>query len=142
MQERRRSPRSKVTIDVNGKGKSTLEVSVLDLSQHGMLVESSTPVRPGGTCEITIDAPGGERRVRAEVRRCRAQMVETARGPRIAYHAGLEFTEPAAGGEEVNALLAELCTTGAASTQRRDENDTTRATSRDESDSTAFKFAM
>ena len=142
MEERRRSPRNKVTIEVNGKGRATLEVRVLDVSEHGLLVESSTPLRPGGTCEIAIEVPGGERGIRAEVRRCRAQMVETEKGPRIVYHAGLEFDKPAAGGEEVKNLISELCGTGTASEAARNKGGE-EARSRDGGETTKdFRFAM
>lgn len=142
MEERRRSPRNKVTIEVNGKGRATLEVSVLDVSEHGLLVESSTPVRPGGMCEIAIEVPGGERMIRAEVRRCRAHMVETEKGPRIVYHAGLEFEKPAAGGEEVKNLISELCGTGTAPGES-DGKDGEEARSPEDGETTKdFRFAM
>ncbi|MEJ2189139.1 MAG: PilZ domain-containing protein [Acidobacteriota bacterium] len=142
MEERRRSPRNKVTIEVNGKGRATLEVSVLDVSEHGLLVESSTPVRPGGMCEIAIEVPGGERMIRAEVRRCRAQMVETEKGPRIVYHAGLEFDQPAAGGEEVKNLISELCGTGTAPGESHGK-DGDEPRSREDGETTKdFRFAM
>jgi hypothetical protein len=142
MEERRRSPRNKVTIEVNGKGRATLEVSVLDVSEHGLLVESSTPVRPGGTCEIAIEVPGGERMIRAEVRRCRAQMVESEKGPRIVYHAGLEFNQPAAGGEEVKNLISELCGTGTAPGEPHGKEGEEARSSEDGETSKDFRFAM
>ena len=142
MEERRRSQRNKVTIEVNGKGRSTLEVSVLDLSEHGLLVESSTPVQPGGVCEIAIEVPGGERMIRADVRRCRAQMVEGEKGPKIVYHAGLEFDEPEPGGEEVKNLISELCGMGTAPETPREQGEDEARSLEGGDTGKDFRFAM
>jgi hypothetical protein len=42
MNERRRSPRFRVTSEIEGRIKTTLKVRVVDLSKHGMRVESVT----------------------------------------------------------------------------------------------------
>jgi hypothetical protein len=115
---------------------------VLDVSEHGLLVESSTPVQPGGVCEIAIEVPGGERMIRAEVRRCRAQMVESEKGPRIAYHAGLEFNEPAAGGEEIKNLISELCGSDTAPRAPREKGGEETPSVDGGDTSKDFRFAM
>ena len=89
---RRRSERLEVSDGVTGRIKPTMEVRILNISQHGMLLESPCGLPPKGMCELTIEAPGGPRLIKAKVARCRAQMVKQDDGnTAIRFHAGLEF---------------------------------------------------
>ena len=143
MDERRRSPRFKVISDVNGRMKSTMKVRIVDLSLHGMLVESPTGLPPNGTFEIIVLVPSGEKKLRTEVRWCRAQLVQGDDGAKILYHAGLEF--PDAGEDELNLtdLISEICTVdgpikhgGTEAGAEAPESGT------EKEDSKGFKFAM
>ena len=141
MNERRRSPRSRVTVEVSGKGKSTMEVRVLDLSEHGMLVESPTGLQPSGMCEITVLAPSGEQKVRAEVRRCRAEMVQGDDGPKVVYKAGLEFAEADADGVDIKELISEICGVGQPVAAERNAAENAKTETYGD-DNKGFKFAM
>ena len=111
MDERRRSQRFDVTKEVKGRIKPTMEVRVLNISKHGMLIESPCGLPPAGMCEITVEAPSGPRVIRARVARCRAQMVKKDDGKvAIRFHAGLEFPEELADGLEIQQLMSEICT--------------------------------
>ncbi len=111
MDERRRSQRFDVTKEVRGRIKPTMEVRILNISKHGMLIESPCGLPPAGMCELTVEAPSGPRVIRAKVARCRAQMVKKDDGKvAIRFHAGLEFPENLAEGLEVQQLISEICT--------------------------------
>ena len=108
---RRRSERLAVSDEVKGRIKPTMEVRILNISQHGMLIESPCGLPPKGICELTIEAPGGPRLIKARVARCRAQMVKQDDGKvSIRFHTGLEFPEELAEGLEVQDLISEICT--------------------------------
>ena len=108
---RRRSQRLEVSDGVKGRIKPTMEVRILNISQHGMLLESPCGLPPKGMCEVTIEAPGGPRVIKAKVARCRAQMVKQDDGSTaIRFHAGLDFPEELAEGIEVQDLISEICT--------------------------------
>ena len=108
---RRRSQRLEVSDGVKGRIKPIMEVRILNISQHGMLLESPCGLPPKGICELTIEAPGGPRLIKARVARCRAQMVKQDDGSvAIRFHAGLEFPEDLAEGLEVQDLISEICT--------------------------------
>jgi len=108
---RRRSQRLEVSDGVKGRIKPTMEVRILNISQHGMLLESPCGLPPKGMCEVTIEAPGGPRVIKAKVARCRAQMVKQDDGSTaIRFHAGLDFPEELAEGLEVQDLISEICT--------------------------------
>ena len=109
--DRRRSERLEVSDGIKGRIKPTMEVRILNISQHGMLIESPCGLPPAGICEVTIEAPGGPRLIKARVARCRAQMVkQDDGGVAIRFHAGLEFPEDLAEGLEVQELMSEICT--------------------------------
>jgi len=111
MDERRRSQRFKVTNEVKGRIKPTMEVKIVDLSQHGMMIETPCGLPPAGMCEVTIESPSGPRVIRARVARCRAQMVKQDDGNvLIRFHAGLEFPEELAEGLQIQELISEICT--------------------------------
>ena len=108
---RRRSERLEVSEEVKGRIKPTMEVRILNISQHGMLLESPCGLPPKGVCELTIEAPSGPRVIKARVARCRAQMVKQDDGNvAIRFHTGLDFPEELAEGLEVQELISEICT--------------------------------
>ncbi len=108
---RRRSERLEVSDEVKGRIKPTMEVRILNISQHGMLLESPCGPPPKGVCELTIEAPSGPRVIKARVARCRAQMVKQDDGNvAIRFHTGLDFPEELAEGLEVQELISEICT--------------------------------
>ena len=109
--ERRRSPRLDVNKGIKGRIKPTMEVRIVNISQHGMLIESPCGLPPAGMCELTVETPNGPRVIRGRVARCRAQMVKQDDGKvAIRFHAGLEFPEDLAGGLEIQNLISEICT--------------------------------
>ena len=108
---RRRSERLAVSDEVKGRIKPTMEVRILNISQHGMLLESPCGLPPKGICELTIEAPSGPRLIKARFARCRAQMVKQDDGNvSIRFHTGLDFPEELAEGLEVQELISEICT--------------------------------
>jgi hypothetical protein len=108
---RRRSERLAVSENVKGRIKPTMEVRILNISNHGMLIDSPCGLPPKGICELTVEAPGGPHLIKARVARCRAQMVKDDEGKvSIRFHAGLEFPEELAEGLEVQELISEICT--------------------------------
>ena len=109
--ERRRSLRFKVSKEVTGRFKPTVAMRILDVSQHGMLIDSPCGLPPAGVCELTIDAPNGPVVIRGKVARCRALMVADDNGKMVMrYQAGLEFTEEIAEGLEIQDLISQICT--------------------------------
>ena len=110
MDERRRSARYEVTQEVKGRVRPTMDVRVINISEHGMLVETPFGLPPAGTCEMTLQFAGGEMVIRARVARCRANMVKRGDGtPVVRFRAGLEFFADFAAGREVKALIAAVC---------------------------------
>ena len=93
MQERRRHPRLQPTSDIMGKVKSTMEFRVVDISEGGVLVETRLGLPPATVCELKVSSFGSEFVIKAEVRRCRAQLTKTDTGCTVAYRSGLEFVE-------------------------------------------------
>jgi hypothetical protein len=109
--DRRRSQRFEVAGGVTGRIKPTMEVRIVNVSQHGILIESPCGLPPAGMCELTVETPSGPRMIRARVARCRAQMVKQDDGNvLIRFHAGLEFPEELAEGLEIQELISEICT--------------------------------
>ena len=143
MDERRRSPRFKVMSEINGRMKSTIKLRILDVSLHGMLVESSVGLPPNGTCEITVLAPSGEKKLRAQVRRCRAEMVQGDNGLQVLYHAGLEFPDTKDDGLNLTDLISEICTVDGPIEYKGTEVEAEAPKSRiEDEDGKGFKFAM
>ena len=107
---RRRSQRIKVIHDLAFQIKPTMVVKVLNISEHGLLIESPIGLPLTGTWNVTVKAPSGPKIIRTRVARCRLKMVMQDDGSvaRV-YHTGLEFTEDYAGTEEVLALISEVC---------------------------------
>ena len=108
--DRRRSKRFDLETEITGKIRPTMEVKVLNLSEHGMLIETPFGLPPSGTCELTVQAPSGPKVIRAKVARCRANMVKKDDGTvSILFHAGLEFNDSFAAGREIKDLISEFC---------------------------------
>jgi len=108
--DRRRSQRFEVAGGVTGRIKPTMEVRIVNVSQHGMMIETPCGLPPAGMCEVTVETPSGPRVIRARVARCRAQMVKQDDGNVvIRFHAGLDFPEELAEGLEIQELISEIC---------------------------------
>lgn len=107
----RRSPRFDVDAELVGQIKPTVAVKILDISVHGMRIESPTPLAPAELCQVNVNAPAGTVVLGTRVARCRLKMVTQNDGSiaRV-YHAGLEFTEDYTESKEVMALISEVCT--------------------------------
>lgn len=74
--------------------KSTVPARVLDISPFGAQVQAAAALRPGVECDVTIPVEGGDMRIRAIVRRCRAAFVADGGDggdSGMTYRAGLEF---------------------------------------------------
>jgi hypothetical protein len=93
MLERRQHPRHQPTRDIKGKVKSTMDFSVVDISEGGVLVETRLGLPPATICELKVNSSGSDLTVRATVRRCRAELTKTDAGCSVAYRSGLEFVE-------------------------------------------------
>jgi hypothetical protein len=120
--DRRRSQRLDVNEGIKGRIKPTMEVKIVNISQHGMLIESPCGLPPAGMCELTVEGPSGPRLIKARVARCRAQMVKKDDGTvAIRFHAGLEFPEDLAEGLEIQKLMSEICTLEAPAEERAAE---------------------
>jgi hypothetical protein len=109
--DRRRSPRLEVNDGVTGRIKPTIEVQILNISEHGMLIEAPCGLHPAAKCELTVIAPSGTRVLKGRVARCRAQMVQQDDGSTtMRFRAGIEFPEDIAEGLDVQELMSEICT--------------------------------
>ena len=106
----RRSPRFDVNDELTGHIKPTVKIRILDISEHGLRIESPAGLAPAELCEVTVKAPSGTVVLRARVARCRLNMVKQDDGSiaRV-YHAGLEFSEEDCGSDEIKALMSEVC---------------------------------
>jgi hypothetical protein len=91
--DRRRHPRHLPTRDVTGKVKSTMDFRMIDISEGGLLVETLLGLPPATVCELKVDSFGSELQLKAEVRRCRAQLKKTDAGCKVVYRSGLEFVD-------------------------------------------------
>jgi hypothetical protein len=91
--DRRRHPRHQPLKNVVGKVKSTMDFRLIDISEGGAQVETAVGLAPASVCELKVDTLGSELVIKAEVRRCRAQLTKTDAGCKVAYRSGLEFVE-------------------------------------------------
>jgi hypothetical protein len=92
--ERRRSERFEPDADIYARIKSSIPVRIVDVSKHGMKVESTSALPPSGECDIWLPTDDGDVRMRIRVQRCRARFMNTDDGFRgLMYHAGLEFLD-------------------------------------------------
>jgi hypothetical protein len=96
--------------ELKGRVKPSMELQVIDISEHGMLVETPSGLLPGNTCEFTVHAPFGDLVIRARIANCRAMMVKNAAGRSgIRFRAGLEFAEGFAASPEIKELISAVC---------------------------------
>jgi c-di-GMP-binding flagellar brake protein YcgR len=94
MRERRRSPRYPADQEIYARIKSSIPVRIVDVSGHGMMVESSSAVPPAGACDLWVPGDNGDVKLRVRVQRSRAQFVNGHNGNRgLVYRSGLEFLE-------------------------------------------------
>ena len=88
--ERRSSPRQTVE---GGQGRVKLrlghEVSVLNVSSHGILIEGPARLRPGSQVELQIETPSS--RLHALIARCEVSLLDENG---VTYRAGLTFAKP------------------------------------------------
>ena len=111
MDERRQHPRHDVSTPITANVSPRMEVRVVNISESGLLVESSAGLPPAGRCELTLHLPSGEMVITARVARCRANMIKTKTGTRMVFHAGLAFDEKLVGSPQIKKLIAEVCST-------------------------------
>ena len=113
MDERRRHPRLRPSRDITGKVKSTMDFRVVDISEGGVLVETRLGLPPATVCELKLSVFGSDFVVKAEVRRCRAQLTKTDSGCKVAYRSGLEFVRLDDNRKStLHQLISNCCTTG------------------------------
>jgi len=70
-----------------------MDFRVVDISESGVLVETRIGLPPATVCELKISSFGSDFVLKAEVRRCRAQLTKTDAGCKVAYRSGLEFVD-------------------------------------------------
>jgi hypothetical protein len=80
--------------EIYARIKSSIPVRVVDVSKHGMQVESTSALPPSGECDIWLPTDDGDVRLSIRVQRCRARFMQTDDGFRgLMYQAGLEFLD-------------------------------------------------
>ncbi len=91
--ERRKSPRVIADAASRGHLKTTIPVTILNLSMDGLLMELKAPLRPGMTYDLTATFPASLVHGMVRVTRCRAGgYVEDGRGGRcLLFRAGATF---------------------------------------------------
>jgi hypothetical protein len=91
--ERRRNERFNPKEETFGRIRATLQARILDVSAGGIQVEIATALRPLVECDVAIPVESGELRLRARVKRCRANsfLEDGGENVRVVYRAGLEF---------------------------------------------------
>jgi hypothetical protein len=94
MRERRRSKRYEADQDIYARIKSSIPVKIIDVSSHGMKVESTSAVPPLGSCDLWIPGDDGDVKLKVRVQRSRAQFVAGENGSNgLVYQSGLEILE-------------------------------------------------
>ena len=93
--ERRRAPRVLADATSSGHLKTTIPVTILNLSVHGLLFELKAPLRPGVVYDLQAHFPGISVSAMVRITRCRAGgYAPDGRGGRcLLFHAGAEFAE-------------------------------------------------
>ena len=93
--ERRRAPRVLADATSCGHLKTTIPVTILNLSVHGLLFELKAPLRPGVVYDLQAHFPGISVSAMVRITRCRAGgYAPDGRGGRcLLFHAGAEFAE-------------------------------------------------
>ena len=89
MKERRRCQRMEPPYRITATVRAAERSRVLDLSPHGVLLETSVPLAPSSVCAHTLSLTIGELRLRAVVRSCRTAV--DAAGRRLVFDVGFEF---------------------------------------------------
>ena len=93
--ERRRAPRVLADATSSGHLKTTIPVTILNVSVHGLLFELKAPLRPGVVYDLQAHFPGISVSAMVRITRCRAGgYAPDGRGGRcLLFHAGAEFAE-------------------------------------------------
>lgn len=108
MKERRRCQRIQQTHQLRARIHSGEIACVRDLSPHGALVETESPLRPGSVCDVALTLGAAGVHLRSFIRRCRAMPTDSGEG--LVYRAGLEFITPTREQQEpLDDLVAQLC---------------------------------
>jgi len=90
-----------------------MDFRVVDISEGGVLVETRLGLPPATVCELKIASFGSEFVIKAEVRRCRAQLTKTDSGCKVAYRSGLEFVRLDEDRmSTIRQLISNCCSTG------------------------------
>ncbi len=91
--ERRKSPRVIADAACRGRLKTTIPVTILNLSMDGLLMELKAPLRPGMTYDLSATFPASPVSAMVRITRCRAGgTVEDGRGGRcLLFLAGATF---------------------------------------------------
>ena len=91
MSERRAARRSSGARvrEIAGRVRAGQDISVLDLSPSGALVEGGRPLCPGARIDVQLSRDGDRVNVPARVVRCLVAAIDANEGVR--YHAGLAF---------------------------------------------------
>ncbi len=110
MNERRRSPRYVADQEIYARIKSSIPVRIIDVSTHGMMVESSSAVPPVGACDLWVPGTEGDVKLRVRVQRSRAQFVAgDGQSNGLVYRSGLEFLEmDASARSALDSILGQL----------------------------------
>lgn len=112
MHERRRSQRHSPNQDIFARIKSSIPVRIIDVSWHGMKVESTSALPPSGECDIWLPSDGGDVKTRIHVHRCRARFVQTEDFNGLMYQAGVEFLDMDANSREALESIINRLETG------------------------------
>jgi hypothetical protein len=90
--DKRRATRVPVGKGTRGQLKSTIAVSILNVSETGILFEVASTLRPGSTYDLTAKVAGIMFSGLVRVTRCRAGVASDNTGGRsLVYQAGGEF---------------------------------------------------
>ena len=140
MSERRRSQRFTADQEIYARIKSSIPVRIIDVSQHGMRVESSSAVPPTGACDLWVPGDEGDVKLKVRVQRCRARFEQgNDGGPGLVYQAGLEFLEMDESAR--GALGSILVQLGGALEEGQLVAATVRVASAEDADDTGFRIS-
>ncbi len=91
--ERRKSRRVIADAASRGRLKTSIPVTILNLSMDGLLMELKAPLRPGMTYDLSVTFPASPVSAMVRITRCRAGgTVEDGRGGRcLLFRAGAIF---------------------------------------------------
>ena len=105
--ERRRSPRVLADATSSGRLKTTIPVTILNLSVLGLLFELKAPLRPGVVYDLQARFPGVSLNAMVRITRCRAgaYAADGRGGQCLLFHAGAEFKDLSAA-QRASVLMA------------------------------------